>query len=126
MSTDFSVTFALDETRGLIRAKAAGPIDSAGFVDGAIAFCSGLEAPWRYNRLNDLSDCTGFVSYDDLSRMAAFWAPFTSRLSIPLKVAVVTTNRLVAARLPTVEQLYTGQEHRVFTTVEEAEAWLLG
>ncbi len=116
--------FALDEAHDLIRVEANGPMRSSDFIDRSIAFYASLDAPWRYHRLNDLSRSTGFVSYEDLSRMAAFWAPLASHITVPRKVAVVTTSRLVPARLPTINQLYVNQPHRVFATLAEAETWL--
>ncbi len=121
---DFSVFFALDEAHDVIRVEANGPIRSADFIDRSIAFYTSLDEPWRYHRLNDMSHSTGFVNLEDLSRMAAFWAPLALRITRPRKVAVVSTSRLVAARIPTVNQLYVSQPHRVFATIETAEAWL--
>ena len=121
---DFSVFFALDEAHDLIRVEANGPIRSADFIDRSIAFYASLEDPWRYHRLNDLSHSSGFVNYEDLSRMAAFWAPLAQHITAPRKVAVVTTSRLVEARIPTINQLYVAQPHRTFATLAEAEAWL--
>jgi hypothetical protein len=114
----------LDEAHGLIRATASGEISSPDFVDRSIAYFTSLGEPWRYNRLNDLSDCTGFVSYEDLSRMARFFAPMVHLFPSPRKVAVVSRNRLVHARIPTIDQLFTDQMHRAFLTIDEAEAWL--
>lgn len=121
---DFSVLFALDEAYDLIRVEANGPIRSSDFIDRSIAFYASLDAPWRYHRLNDLTNTTGFVNYEDLSRMAAYWAPLASHITTPRKVAVVTKSRLVAARIPTINQLYVAQPHRVFATLADAEAWL--
>ncbi len=121
---DFPIFFALDEAHDLIRVEASGSIRSSDFIDRSIAYYTSLDEPWRYHRLNDLSHSTGFVSYEDLSRMAAFWAPLASRMTAPRKVAVVTASRLVAARIPTVNQLYVSQPHRVFETVAAAETWL--
>ena len=118
--------FALDEAHDLIRVEANGPMRSADFIDQSIAFFASLDEPWRYHRLNDLSHATGFVNYEDLSRMAAYWAPLAQHITTPRKVAIVTESRLVEARIPTVNQLYVAQPHRVFPTLPQAEAWLYG
>lgn len=126
ITEDFRLTIALEASRGWVRTKGYGPIDSAAYVDNSIAFFKTLEDPWRYHSLVDWSQCTGFVVYEDLFRLAASWAPYLHRMTAPRKIAVVSVNRLTVARMPSVDQLFPGQIYRPFATVVDAESWLAG
>ena len=120
----FSITTRPDLVRLRLETVCSGPIDSAAFVDDQIAHFRRMDAPWLFDRLVDLTACSGFVAYEDLARMARYWETIIRLAPRPLRNAVVSDNRMVAARMPTVDLLYRNQEFRAFADRAEAEAWL--
>ncbi len=120
------MTFTLHEAHAFVQIATSGTIVSRTFADRYLAYYNGLAEPWLHHRLVDFRDSTGYMVYDDVIRLSHFWTPHVCRFPSPRKVAVVNASRLVVARLPTADQLFSGQHHRAFDTVAEAEAWLGG
>ncbi len=119
----FSIVTTQDVARLRLETVCTGPIDSVAFVDDQIAHFRRMDAPWLFDRLVDLTACTGFVAYEDLARMARYFDTIIRLAPRPLRNAVVSDNRMVAARMPTVDLLFRNQEFRAFSTRAEAEAW---
>ncbi len=125
MARPFEITGLLDAENAVLRLVATGAMDSESFVDRQIECLCALQTPWAYNRLVDLTDCTGACAYESLHRFAYFWISRQSQLNRTIREAVVTSNRLTIARLPTIELLFPKHELRAFTDVAEAEAWVM-
>ncbi len=124
MTTEFSLTTRIDEGSAILWLTASGPIDSPRYIDESLAFFDSVPTPWVFDRINDLRTATGFVAYEDLSRMAAYWARKSVNSPRRPKVAVITPSKLVAARMPIVHGLNPSQEHRAFEDIEGALAWI--
>ena len=124
MSEPFRILFSCDEAHHVVRATASGHVDGPAYAGEYLRFFNALPEPWRYDRLTDLMQCTGFVGFEILAHLAAFWTPYAHRFTTPRKVAVASPNRLVIARMPVVSQMFQGQDQRAFATLAEAEAWL--
>ncbi len=122
-SDAFSIITTQDVARLRLETVCSGPINSMVFVDDQIAHFRRMDAPWLFDRLVDLKACTGFVAYEDLARMARYFDTIIRLAPRPLRNAVVSDNRMVAARMPTVDLLFRNQEFRAFGTRAEAEAW---
>ncbi len=124
MADCFSMVCSVDRPRHLLRIKATGPIDSVAYVDRCIAFYNTVEAVWAFDRLYDQTECTGFVAFEDLDRMVKVMSPVWGRARILPRVALANPRRLASARFELVTQLVHKPNHRLFETVETAEAWL--
>ena len=126
MTDSCIIDCVVDEPNHLLRVTVSGPIDSRLFTDRCLAFYAQVGRFWSYNRLYDETEATGVVGYEDLQRLAQFVAPLSMRAPTPPRVAVANPNKLIAARLPMIQQWFTKPNHQVFATLAEAEAWLLG
>ncbi len=123
-SAVFSITFTADADARRVEVRVAGPMDSARYVDEVVAYFSARLDEIQYDRLVDLSRCRGYASYDDLQRLAAFWTRSLMGASRTVKVAAVTTNSLIHARMPTVDLMSRAETRRAFTEVAAAREWL--
>ncbi len=122
--TDFTVTVTHNTARRRLDLVVAGPMDSTRFIDEEIAALKACGSPWLFDRLIDLRGCEGHVRYDDIDRLAAYWNPIAYQAPRPVKVAVVTYNRLVTARLPLVDGLFTRHHMQAFDDLAPALDWL--
>ncbi len=123
--SDFTVTASHDAARRRLDMVATGPMDSARFIDEEIAALKACGSPWLFDRLIDLRGCAGHVHYDDIERLAAYWNPIAYQAPRPVKVAVVTHNRLVIARLPLADGLFNKHHMQAFEDMAPALEWLL-
>ncbi len=124
--TCFAITVTRDVDRRRLDFLVTGPMDSARFIDEEIAALQACEAPWLYDRLIDLRDCEGHVRYDDIDRLANYWNTVAYQAPRPVRVAVLTRNRLVTARLPLVDGLFSKHHMCAFDDLAAAQAWLDG
>ncbi len=125
MANPFKITARIDEENAIFRVVATGVMDSDLFINRQIECLSAVEKPWMYNRLIDLTDCTGACAYESLHRFAYFWSLRQSQINRTIREAVVTTNGLTVARLPTIELMFRKHKLRVLADIAEAEAWVI-
>ena len=102
----------------------SGPMESARFIDEEIAALEATGAPWLFDRLIDLRQCQGHVTYDDINRLADYWNRLAYQAPRPVKVAVVTHNKLVTARLGLMDQMFKNHVMVAFDAPEPALAWI--
>ncbi len=121
---DFTITVTRDADRRRLDFVVTGPMDSARFIDEEIAALQACGTPWLFDRLIDLRDCEGHVRYEDIDRLAQYWNTVAYQAPRPVKIAVVTRNRLVTARLPLVDGLFSKHHMCAFNDLSVAEAWL--
>ena len=122
--TDFTVTVTHDAARRRLGLLVTGPMDSPRFIDEEIAALKACGSPWLFDRLIDLRGCEGHVRYEDIDRLATYWNTIAYQAPRPVKVAVVTYNRLVTARLPLVDGLFTKHHMQAFDDMPPAMEWL--
>ncbi len=124
MTERFTIHFVQDDVRGILRIVAAGPMQSARFIDAQIEKFRSLEAPWAYNRLMDLTQVNGACAYDELVRLAAYWTSIRFQIDRTVRMAMVSRNGLTVARLPTMELMFPRHDMRAFDDMAEAEDWV--
>ena len=124
MTEVFSVDIIQDDTKGILRVVAVGPMESARFVDAQIDKLKSLDAPWAYNRLMELREVNGACAYEELSRFAAWWTSIRFDMNRTVRMAMLSHNGLTVARLPTMELMFPRHEMRAFDDPVEAEDWL--
>ncbi len=121
---DFSFKCMTDAKAQRLCLTATGQMDSARFIDNEIAACRATGAPWLFDRLIDLSNCAGFIAFEDLERLARYFETIIARAPRTLNTAIVSNNRLTQARMPAIDLLFPRQTLRVFDSRAEAIAWL--
>ena len=124
MPSDFTMTVTEAPERRRLDLTVHGKMDSARFIDEEIAALEATVTPWLFDPLIALRLCEGHVTYDDISRLADYWNPIAYQAPRPVRVAVVTFNRLVEARLSLVDRLFSKHHMRAFDDLTEALTWL--
>jgi hypothetical protein len=124
MSNAFSLKLTEDAERHRVYIFATGEMDSRQYIDRQIAQLEADRHLCAYDRLVDVRQSLGFVSGDEVARYAGYWSKLRFEMPRTIRVAVVTENRFVAARLPLSNLSYPKQVMQAFGTIEEAEAWL--
>ncbi|MFT4076667.1 MAG: hypothetical protein QM647_14180 [Asticcacaulis sp.] len=125
MTEAFFLTHVVDKANHCVYLTVVGPMDSAAFIDRQIEILKSLEAPWTYDRVIDLLDCDGHVAYEDILRLGEYWAGLRFFIKRDVRVAVITKNPLITARLPLADLLFPRHEMRAFPTIQAGTAWLV-
>jgi len=121
---DPTFAYAVDTEALLITLRLAGNEPSAWYADRIIETYRAVPEVWRYNRLADHRKFRGFVTRDDLRRIAEAWAELTAGQPSGSRVAFVTRNALLRARVIAHSDLFAGQSRRSFTSMDDAMAWV--
>ncbi|MEI9904381.1 MAG: hypothetical protein WDN06_10705 [Asticcacaulis sp.] len=85
---------------------------------------AGLEKPWLYNRIYDLRAFINIVSLDDLKLLIGQWDKIVGRRHAPMRFAMVTDDPVRIARAKAYGPLFPHVDQGVFSSLEEALAWL--
>jgi hypothetical protein len=124
MSEDFELKFDEDENKRRVRILVSGALHSSDYIDAQIRRLEAQPRLLSYDRLADISLCTGHVAYEDVIRYGDYWKSVKHLMLRDIRVAVVTDNPLTIARLPMSNLSYPRQVMKAFMTVAEADAWL--
>lgn len=124
MSDAFHIELTADHDRRRIHIRSHGPMDAAAYVERQMDQLSADSELCAYDRLTDLSGSHGFVTADHVARYAEFWQGLRFYMPRTIRVAVVTDNRLVVARLPMANLSFPKQIMKSFTTADAAGQWL--
>jgi hypothetical protein len=124
MNELFSLTHVVDRPNECVHLTARGPMDSVAFISQQIAILKSLETPWTFDRVIDLLECEGHVAYDDIVRLGDYWSALRFFIKRDVRVAVITKNPLITARLPLADLLFPRHEMRAFSTIDEGMGWI--
>ncbi len=124
MSDSFHMRLVEDHDRHRVYIETRGQMDPAQYIDRQIAQIQANPDLCAYDRVTDLRGSIGFVTGDHVTRYAAFWQGLRFDMPRIIRVAVITENRLVIARLPMANLSYPKQIMQAFATPDAADAWL--
>lgn len=108
--------FILFTFRGLLNGRQ--------MLDATTAAYTGLEKPWLYNRIYDLRPFINIVSLEDLTALVRQWEAIVGRRHAPMRFAVVSDDPLRMARTKAYGPLFPHLDVAVFSSIDEAAAWL--
>lgn len=118
------LNFLVNTERRIIIMRPIGDLSARDFIDQSIAVYAGVEAPWTYNRLNDVRRFTGYLSDTDLAEMAANWRRLTDGQDYHAHVAIVSLDVLDRVRIPSVSPMFPNETMCLFSDYHEAMGWL--
>ena len=118
-------TYDVDAATRLITMRLIGCEPSAYYAAQVIGVYRSVPEVWRYNRLIDHRKFRGLIVVDDLKQMSAVWDDLTKGHDSRPRVAFLTRNPHIQARVTAHSPLFPSQTRRAFTSVAEAMAWVL-
>lgn len=118
------VSITVDESRRLITVRITGKEVGRVYVDQSLAAYDRIDQPWRYNRLIDLRQFRGFLTIAELEQVSRYSAKrMIGRIERP-RVALMTRDPLIHARVAVAGPMFTGANFRAFKSRPDALAWL--
>jgi len=122
---DSTFEYAVDRDSRLITLRLAGNEASAWYADRIIAVYRSVPEFWLYNRLGDHRKFRGFITRQDLARIAVICLELTGGHKVTTRVAFVTRDPLLRSRVAAHSDLFPGQWRRSFTSMDDAMKWVL-
>lgn len=119
------LNFIVDEAHRLVIIRPIGDMPAMDFVDQLFEGYRSLGEPWTYHRVTDMRRFEGFIDQDAIDEIVRRWNEMTAGITYSAKVALVTTDALDRARLPTVSPQFPYETICPFTDFHEAVGWLL-
>ena len=114
----------VDKTRRLITFRLSGMEPSRYYVDLMLDAYKQVPELWLYNRILDHRKFRGFIEFDDLLRIQAFWAEVMEGRNEKPRVALVTRDPLAHARTSAAGNMFTDAQFRSFMNMRQALAWI--
>ncbi|MDC7675081.1 hypothetical protein [Asticcacaulis machinosus] len=125
MSIRSRITVRLDEDHKVIMFRVVGEVDGADIVDTLMKTYESLSEPWQYHRLLDLRRHDGLMHVSHIDDLRCRWQALVGdRVTIPVRGAIITSNALSFARLPSVRKNFTGKQIHTFHSLDEGMDWV--
>lgn len=119
------LNFIVDEAHRLVIIRPIGDMPAMDFVDQLFDGYRNLDKPWTYRRVTDMRRFEGFIDQEAIDEIARRWNEITAGVTYSAKAALVTTDPLDRARLPTVSPQFPCETICLFADFHEAVGWLL-
>ncbi|ESQ90366.1 hypothetical protein ABAC460_09430 [Asticcacaulis sp. AC460] len=115
----------VDEDRKVLIFRVIGAMPSAEFVQRLHAAYATIDRPWTWSRVMDFRRFEGVIDLTDVEEMAQRWKAMTADQNYHARVAVVSTDPLDKARVPTASPLFPNETVCHFSDYHDAMAWVL-
>jgi hypothetical protein len=115
----------VDEDRRVLIFRLIGAMPSAEFVERLHTAYATIERPWAWSRVMDFRRFEGLIEFSDVEEMARRWQEMTAGEVYHARVAVVSTDPLDKARVPTASPLFPNETVCYFSDYHDAMAWVL-
>lgn len=121
----YRLNFFVDKDRKVLIFRVIGAMPSAEFVQRLFDAYATIDRPWDWSRVMDFRRFEGLIDFSDVEETARRWKDMTTGETYHAKVAVVSTDPLDKARVPTASPLFPNETVCHFSDYHEAMAWIL-
>ena len=118
------VGFHVDETHKIVTVRYIGAIDGDEIVPQVLDGFAGLERPWDYDCIWDMTRHQGRIDIRDNEILGRGWQELCGGRDTGRRTAVVSSDALIDARLTVSQRLFPFRTIALFGTLESARAWL--
>ena len=118
------VSVTLDPSTRIATVRYVGAINGDVIVPEVLRLYGALDRPWTYDCIWDMRRHTGSTETRDNEALARGWQAMCGGRDIGRYTAILSSDPLIAARLPLTQRLFPFRTLAVFGTVEAARGWL--
>jgi hypothetical protein len=113
-----------DEAQKLIMIRYIGAIEASEIVSKITEYLQNIPDTWTYDIVYDLRHFNGIMPYQELGELGEKWANLAQGRDMGRKVAIISKDPLIHARIATYTQEFPTRIINVFGKMSEGFDWL--